>query len=133
MYLSGCSFLRYGIEEADLILARCENNSALSCSWSSGSHLRLSEGKHKKYNIKTLWSYTSAGVQAYIQLMFCFNSVLHNIKKMLNFHQTYLDQAVHCCNLLALAITGELHVADGGIWSIKLLMYSNWSLKKISD
>lgn len=70
---------------------------------------------------------------SYIQLVFFSNPVLHNTKKMLNFHQRYLDQTVHCSNLLALALTGELHVADGGIWSKKVLMYSNWSLKKIFD
>lgn len=61
---------------------------------------------------KTL--YTRAGVKAFIRLVFFFNSVLDN-NKMLNFHQTSLDQAVHCCNLLDLALAGELHVADGGI------------------
>lgn len=51
----------------------------------------------------------------YFQLGFFFNSVLHNIKKMLTFRQTDLDQAVHYCNLLAMVVTGELHVTDGGI------------------
>lgn len=63
---------------------------------------------------KTLSLYTRAGVKAFIRLVFFFNSVLDN-NKMLNFHQTSLDQAVHCCNLLDLALAGELHVADGGI------------------
>lgn len=59
--------------------------------------------------------YTHTGAKAYIQLVFFFNSVLHNNKKMLNFYQTSLDQAVHCCNLLDLALAGELHVGDSGI------------------
>lgn len=59
--------------------------------------------------------------------------MLQNIKKMMTFHQTDLDQAVHCCNLLAMVVTGELHVTDGGIWSKRLLMYNEWSLKNFSD
>lgn len=51
----------------------------------------------------------------YFQQGFFFNSVLHDIKKMLTFHRRDLGQAVHCCNLLAMVVSGELHVTDGGI------------------
>lgn len=76
--------------------------------------------------------YSSVGVQIYTQ---CFSLIqcCTTWSIMLNFRQISLDQAVHCCNLLALSRTGELDVADGSIWSKKVLMYSNWSLKKIFE
>lgn len=96
---------------------------ALGFSWSSNSHLKLWEGNCKGHN--QYWS-----PNWHFQLGFFFNSLIQCCTTSRRcFYQTDLDQAVHYCNLLAMVVTGELHVTNGGIRSKRLLMYTGWSLK----